>query len=259
MARVLKFIQVNIYKGRYFQELLEFLEAERPDVISAQEVTTGAVNFYEDKDADLFELLKKALQMEGVFHSDVEIKDEPNAAFGNAVFAKRPIIKSSVVKLKTFRPVTLSEFNNNTGNIWARLPRHMLDAVVDLGDFKLHVISVHARRIVPPADDSENLRQARLMAAYVESLGRALFILGGDFNMPPASEVIKTVCGAANNLMESSAIKQTLNPKVHELGDNGYLVDYIFTSRYFRLKSLQVPQVMVSDHLPVVVQLEFRP
>lgn len=251
-----KFIQVNIYKGKYLDALLEFLKSENPDFISMQEVTAGAANFYEDKGANLFDLLAKKLDYRGVFHFDTKFSDAANSFFGNAVFSKWPIVKSQVLELKIFRPVTLFEFNNNVNKVWENIARHMLDATVALGDLKIHAISIHGRRTAPPVDDAENIRQAKLVATYLRSLKDKPFVVGGDFNMPSNSQVIKILSKVATNLMENSGIGQTLNPKVHELGDKGYLVDYIFTSKHFKLLSLKVPQVTVSDHLPVVAQLE---
>lgn len=254
-SRALKFIQINIYKGKYLDELVEFLKEEESDFISMQEVSAGKLNNYESKDVNLFELLSQKLSYKGVFHSDVEILGDPNSSFGNAVFAKWPILDSKVIILNTFRPMTLTEFSSDPA-IWASMPRHMLDVVCQVGGVKIHVISIHGRRIAPPVDNPESMRQASLIADHLRSLGDELFILGGDFNMPPETSTITIVSGAATNLMEGSGVSQTLNPAVHELGDRGYLVDYIFTSKHFKLKSLAVPQVTVSDHLPVIAQLE---
>lgn len=252
---ILKVVQLNLFKGKFLDAALDFLKSQNPDLICLQEVTAGRVNFHEKTDADLFAILKARLGLFGIFLSDVKISDEQGARFGNAVFSKRPILESKVFPLKDFRAMTLSEFSNNTNNVWADLPRHMLDATIDFESRKIHAISVHGRRIAPPADDEENLRQAKLVAEYLRSLGNQMYIMGGDFNMPPDSEVIKIISSVARNLMVGRPITQTLNPRVHELGDNGYLVDYIFTSSHFSTKSLEVPQVDVSDHLPVVAEL----
>lgn len=254
-ARVLKFIQINIYKGKYLEALVDFLKREDPDIITMEEVSAGAVNLYADKSANLFEILKEKLGYRGVFHSDVEISDNPGASFGNAVFSRWPILDSKIVVLNTFRPMTLVEFSSDPA-IWASIARHMLDVVCQVGGVKIHVISGHGRRIAPPVDNPESTRQANLMADHLRSLGNEPFILGGDFNMPPETSAITIVSKAANNLMQDLRIKQTLNPAVHELGDKGYLVDYIFTSKHFKLESLAVPQVTVSDHLPLIAQLE---
>lgn len=227
-----------------------------PDVVTMQEISAGDVNFFEDKKVELFELIKGKTGYNGVFHSDTKVSDSPSSLFGNGVFSKWPIISSKIVPLTTFRPLTLDEFNKNTNDVWAKLSRHMLDATFDFDGRQIHAISVHGRRTAPPVDDPENIRQAHLMVDHLTSLGDEPFIVGGDFNMPPGTEVIKIVSSASNNLMVDSGVKQTLNPRVHELGDHGFLVDFIFTSKHFKKVFLEVPQITVSDHLPVVAELE---
>ena len=253
---LIKFIQVNMYKGKYLDALVDFLKREKADIISMQEVTTLENNLYEDKSVNLFELLKQRLGYNGVFHADVVLESNPDAFFGNAVFSKWPIEKSQVVLLKTFRPVTKNEYEKNAGNVWSLLARHMLDATIDLDGFKIHAISVHGRRIAPPSDDPENVRQAQVMAYHLKSLGEQHYVLGGDFNMPPGTKTIGEISAVAKNLMDGLNIKQTLNPRVHELGNKGYLVDFIFCSKGFKLLSLSVPELTVSDHLPVIAELE---
>jgi len=249
-------LDINIYKGKFLEQLLDYIKKVDPDICAMQEVSAGETNSFKDKKVDLFELITRKTGYNGVFHADVAIASDPSALFGNAVFSTYPILKSHVVKLKTFRPLTLFEFRNNPGNIWAKLPRHMLDVLIDFDGKPIHAISVHGRRVAPPVDSPESTRQAQVMADYLKSLGNAPFIVGGDFNMPPGSEVIKIVSAVSNNLMIGSGASQTLNPKVHVLGEKGYLVDFIFTSKHFKKISLDVPQVTVSDHLPVVAELE---
>ncbi|MDO8487003.1 MAG: endonuclease/exonuclease/phosphatase family protein [Candidatus Curtissbacteria bacterium] len=252
----LKFLQVNIFRGKFLGSLLDFIEKVDPDIITMQEVSCGEINLYEDKKADLFELIKGKTGYDGVFHSDTSLSGSPFSRFGNGVFSKWPINSSAVVPLATYGSLTLDEFNNNKGDVWARLSRHMLDAEIEIEGKAVHAISIHGRRIAPPLDDPENIRQAHVMANHLKSFGDKPFIVGGDFNMPPGTEVIKIVSSVASNLMADCGVKQTLNPQEHELGEKGYLVDFIFTSKHFKKISLEVPQVTVSDHLPVVAELE---
>lgn len=254
----LKFIQVNIYKGKFLDALVDFLKTEDADIIAMQEVAAGDVSFFENRDLNLFEYLKEKLGMNGVFHSDIDISDSKNSLFGNAVFSKFPILRTKIVTLASYRPFTLEEFQNNIGNIWASVPRHVLDATLDVDGTKVHAMSAHGRRIAPPKDDEENLRQAGVIAEHLKSLRGEPYILGGDFNMPLGSKTVDTISAVSNNLMEGLGVSQTLNPRVHILKDKGYLVDLVFTSGQFKSLNVEVPQVDVSDHLPIVAELEFN-
>ncbi|OGD95139.1 hypothetical protein A3B52_00425 [Candidatus Curtissbacteria bacterium RIFCSPLOWO2_01_FULL_41_28] len=254
----LKVIQINIYKGKYLAQLIDFLNKESPDVITMQEVTVGGFNLTGDLSANLFEILKDKLKLNGVYHGDLELTGSPGSTFGNAVFTKSKIKKSRVVTLKKFKSVTLDELDGRSANeIRPQIPRHMLDVLVDAPLGELHAISVHGAWTAPPADTKENLRQAKLIKDYLGQLNKngEPFILGGDLNMPPGTKVIEMIGSVSNNLMLGSGFTYSLNPKVHSIAPKNYLVDYIFTSEHFKVLSLDVPEVTVSDHLPVVAEL----
>jgi len=72
------------------------------------------------------------------------------------------------------------------------------------------------------------------------------------------TKTLGLISSAANNLMVGSNVPMTTHPKIHKIAPRGFLVDYIFASKHFKLQSLKVPQVLVSDHLPVVAELEIE-
>ena len=252
----LKFIQVNIYKGKYFSDLVGFLTKEDPDFISMQEVTTNGFNLCEDKSISLFEVLKDKLKMYGVYNGDLQLVRDPTSVFGSAVFSKYKITSKNVVILKKFRPVTISELDGVSGQIRKRIDRHLLDATIDIEGLIIHIMSWHGAWTAPPADNSETLRQAKIVADYLKNLDGP-FILGCDANNIPESKTVGLINNVCVNLMIGQNVSQTTHPKVHKIAPRGYLVDYVFTSKHFSLKSLLAEQVLVSDHLPVVCELEF--
>lgn len=253
----IKFIQINIFKGKYLANLLDFLKAEDPDFISMQEVTTYNFNSYEDKSVRLFELLKKRLGMFGVYNGDLKLKGDSPSTFGNAIFSKLKIVDKNVITLREFRPVSILELDGTDGKVREVIPRHLLDAVVDFDGVRLHVLSWHGAWTAPPVDTFETLRQAKIVADYLRGLQEP-FIMGGDLNNVPKSRTVELIERAANNLMKDIYVEMTTHPKIHKIAPKGFLIDYIFTSKHFKLLSIDVPVVEVSDHLPVVAQLEFQ-
>lgn len=247
----LKLIQVNIYAGKYWDALIEFLKTENPDFITAQEVTSGRENRIDDKTADLFELLKRELNLVGAYHKDFDV--DGNGHMGNAVLTRHKIASSKAVILKPYRMVTHDEFVSH--EFFPTFPRHALDATISVDGRVMHIISTHGAWTAPPQDTDETLRQARLLANYL-SLLEEPFLLAGDFNNIPDSKTIGLINAVSNNLMTGSGIKQTTHPKIHKIVPRGYLVDYIFASKDFKLRSIRVPEVTVSDHLPVIAEVE---
>lgn len=251
----LKVIQVNIYKGRYLDSLIDFLKKENPDFVTMQEVTTGGFSLSGVEKADVFRELLHELKMFGVFHGDLKLKEEKDSKFGNAVFSKHRIIKSKVLTLKTFRPVTNDELNGKSGEVREKIDRHLLDAEVNFRDKDIHIMSWHGAWTAPPHDTPETKKQAELVYRYIMNVDEP-FILGGDLNAILGSKTVDLISSASNNLMLKCNVSMTTNPDVHKIAPRGFLIDYLFTSSEFKFKSIEVPQITVSDHLPVVAELE---
>lgn len=253
---IVKFIQINIYKGKYLDSLIEFLKKENADFVAMQEVTTNGFNLFRDKTVSLFEVLKNRLGMDGVFNGDLRLKgDEQNSTFGNAVFTKYKILDSQVITLKSFRAVTVAELDGESGEIREQIPRHLLDCEVEYMGDRIHILCWHGAWTAPPKDTEETLRQAKIVARHLEGIV-APFIMGCDANNVIGGKTIELVNNASKNLMIDSGVVQTTHPKIHKIVPRGYLIDYVFVSRDIKLKSLRVPEVLVSDHLPIVVELE---
>ena len=132
----------------------------------------------------------------------------------------------------------------------------MLDVTLSIDSKEVHAMSVHGPWTAPPTDTDETLRQAEIIAKHIKGLDDQPFILAGDFNMPPGSKVIETISSVCKNLTEGIG-GQTLNLNIHKFGRDGFFVDHIFASYYFKLNSVEVLNEDVSDHLPVVSTLEF--
>ena len=99
MVKKIKFIQVNIYRGRYLLELTKFLRNENPDIITMQEVSGGKFNLNSDKSLNLFEFFRKQLKLNGVYCGDLKLINSKNSSMGNAVFSKFKIVMPNLIKL----------------------------------------------------------------------------------------------------------------------------------------------------------------
>lgn len=246
-----KFIQVNIYKGKYFDDLIEFLKNEKPDFVSMQEVTGGDANLGSNRD-DLFSKICKVTGLSGAINRDYDLTDR--AGFmGNAVFSKFKLVDKQMVILSPYQK--LDFVTSESDSFWPKGPKHLLDCTFEIGGFFMHAMSVHGAWTAPPEDTPETLRQAGIIANYLEKT-KGTFVLGGDFNAVIQGKTIGLINEVANNLLFNSGVLETTNPKVHKIKPRGYLIDFIFTSRDIKLKSLTVPKITVSDHLPVIAEVE---
>lgn len=251
---IIKAVQVNIYKGRYLENLIGFLSREYPDIIFMQEVTSGDINLSSDK-SNLFEVLKREIGYEGVFYASAKVIDRPNCFEGNAILTRHKILDSQFVPLNKHLIITLSTFDNP--DFFPDFPRSIVEAKIVISGFEIFALSCHGAWTAPPHDTKENLKQADIIASHLKSL-EGPYVMGADMNMPPNSKVIKKISKYAKNLISNSGIVQTTHPTVHKIAPRGFLIDYIFTSAHFKKLSIKAPEVLVSDHLPVVASLEFK-
>lgn len=250
---VYKFVQINIYKGKYLDDLIKFLRDEDPDFISMQEVSSGDENLCEDKKINLFDFISQELQMEGAYGRDFTVIDSQNDFQGNAVLSKFPIISSNIVVLKPHMNVLRK--NIQTEVMYEKSPRHLMDLKVNIGAKQIHILSWHGAWTAPPHDTEETLKQAKIAQKYLEGLKES-FILGCDLNIEIKSKTVGFINKITKNLMLEANVKYTTNIKVHKISPLGYAIDYIFVSDDFKVKSLKVPEITVSDHLPVIAEVE---
>lgn len=251
---ILKVIQINIYGGDYLESLIEFLSRQNPDIITMQEVSSGIINRCHDK-SNLFEVLKRQLKYNGVFFPTTIIEDMPDSFIGNAVSTRHLVKDSRYVPLRTHSSMIYSAFMNP--EMFEFIPRGMVETLIDIEGREIFALSCHGAWTAPPHDTEENLRQADIIASHLKSIEKP-FIMGADMNMPPNTKVIKKISKYANNLMENSGISQTTHPTVHKIAPRGLLVDYIFTSEHFKKISIEAPNILISDHLPLVAEVELR-
>lgn len=254
---IIKFIQVNIFRGTYLDSLVDFLKVQKPDVVSMQEVTSGFANFYPDKGLNLFEYIKRSVGMEGVFYQNINILDKPDSFEGNAVLTRFPILESNLVQFKNLTSITFESFSDS--KLASEYCRSIVEIKVNLAGKEIYLMSCHGAWTEEAVDTAEKTRQAKLIAGHLKSLGKP-FILGTDLNMPPGTKVADIVSKSAKNWMRGSKIKRTTHPVVHKTVGwmpDGLLVDYLFSSGEFKLVTIEAPDVLVSDHLPLVATFEF--
>src|SRR3990167_5259917 len=167
--KIIKFVQINIYKGQYLEALTGFLKDQNPDFISMQEVTAGELNLC-DENLDLFEYFKKELNLNGVVDKVTKPTDSKDGYLGNAVFSKFEISDSEVLVLKTFEGLTLAKIEMVDN--FPLFSRHLISAECTVYGRKVSAISWHGAWTAPPTDTDETLRQAKEVAAFLKNLDR---------------------------------------------------------------------------------------
>ncbi|HCR35986.1 hypothetical protein A2130_00475 [Candidatus Woesebacteria bacterium GWC2_33_12] len=134
---------------------------------------------------------------------------------------------------------------------------------VTLDNKKINIALVHGMALPGSKLDSlARLKQSDQIIEYMKGASGPQIVIG-DFNLLPDTESIKKfeVYGY-QNLIEDFAIKSTRNRIAWEQFKNepGFVkqhyADYCFVSKDVKVKKFTVPNIEVSDHLPLILEFE---
>lgn len=106
-------------------------------------------------------------------------------------------------------------------------------------------------------DTAARLRQSKVIID--EFVGRQHVIIGGDFNLLPESESVRTFSQHGyRDLISEYAVTSTRNQITYDAYPDSiqYFADYAFVTPDITLKSFTVPEQIVSDHQPLEIVAE---
>lgn len=117
----------------------------------------------------------------------------------------------------------------------------------------LHGISKPGSKL----DTAERIDQSKKIVEFLKSK-KGEKILAGDFNLAPQTQCIAMVERVEmRNLIKEFNIKDTRGAINHaSYPTPQYYSDYAFVSNEIRVIDFRVPQVKVSDHLPLILEFE---
>ena len=157
--------------------------------------------------------------------------------YGNAVLSKYPIISAETVMIPDPSPRRYHGYYET---------RCAAKLRIDTGDGELTVISVHFGL---NRDEHENARDTVLSA----TTGRRC-VLMGDMNVTPASPILSPIRERMTDTADSLSEGRNTFPSNFPRKK----IDYIFVSPDVKVKDARVPKLIVSDHRPVVADLELN-
>lgn len=266
---MLKIVQLNCWNFRYFEEMLEFLKKEKPDIINLQEVSSGDLIMNSNKNFD-FEYLKKELKMEGVFVPRFGIKDDVKGDyfFGNGFLTNLEIVDYGSFFDKFSPGFSWYTKENNVFGTEDRyetyirsfeLPGNFVWGTLKYKNQLVRNITSHFPVSFKCTETLQILRHARQVVDFIENIKPLPTIFSGDLNIHGQSNSVKLIETKMQRV--SKDIINTMNPnlgsKLFLDEPNGLAVDHIF-SKGFEVISCVCPVITISDHLPVVAELELK-
>ncbi|MEK7580650.1 MAG: endonuclease/exonuclease/phosphatase family protein [Patescibacteria group bacterium] len=230
----LKVISWNIWYGKYFEQVVDFLRRGDADVICLQEIiadSSGANNTAAS--------ITKLLGCNFVYGFALDkVLGGRVVKWGNAVLSKYQIISS-----KTY---VLAQGD----------PRIALEANIQINGEILNVFTTHLVHAHQRDSKIQNLQADNL----VKILKRERTVLAGDFNATPHSYPVNTVGKILINVDATTSPTWSVYPggcEVCKPKGLEFRLDYIFASADLTASNFKIGQSRGSDHLPISATIEF--
>ncbi len=210
------------------EEVSRFIESHKDDtdIFCLQEVKGDCINVVRNILPDFYD-------------SFFEIQKAPNEEFAQATFIRK--------NLRCSKTETLLVDDVDKGVV--------LYTEIDLGGKTLHLCNIHGVAHPEKGDNPARLLQSQTIIDFMHGK-EGLKIVGGDVNVSPDTKTYNMFIEQGyRELVKDFNIKTTRNHFAWDrFPDNPlYYSDYVYVSKDVPVKSLIVPDVEVSDHLPIIL------
>lgn len=123
----------------------------------------------------------------------------------------------------------------------------------------INIASVHGVAIPGnKLDNPKRIEQSEKIIEYMAKVDGGK-IIGGDFNLDKNTESVKMFEKSGyRNLIEEFKIDMTRNHLIWDVfpENKQFWADFLFVSSKIEIKSFEVPKNEVSDHLPLILEIE---
>jgi endonuclease/exonuclease/phosphatase (EEP) superfamily protein YafD len=145
-----------------------------------------------------------------------------------------------------------------------KVPKNLIWTLLSFQGKVFRNITTHFTATQKCTETLQMIQEAQNVCDFVQNTKDIPTIFSGDLNIHQQASCIATLKSNLNLVNEGS--KNTLTPSIHSIFwpeyiardhnlINGLSVDYVFQKGLNVLK-YEIPEVEVSDHLPVVVEFE---
>jgi endonuclease/exonuclease/phosphatase family metal-dependent hydrolase len=243
----MKIMSLNIWGGHVKQPLLDFIAKHHDvDVFCFQEVYHNGARKVSDEERvvylNIFAEMQALLPEHKPFFRPV-VENH----YGIAMLVKNEV---EVIEEGQF-PIYDNPGYPGIGPAHSRILQW---ANCQVGPHVYTVINIHGLWNGKGKTDSpERILQSQRIREFVEKL-KDPFVLCGDFNLRPDTESLQIIQKGMTNLIEKQGITSTRTsfyPKEEKFAD------YVFTSPALTVRRFEVLQDVVSDHAPLLVEVEF--
>jgi hypothetical protein len=262
----MKLIHLNVESFKYFDALVDFLEAEKPDILSLVEATDGK-DIWSSKwgsQRDYIGELCKRFSWNSIFHPTI-FRDcwTHQIGFGAAVLSRYNLDPESRGYLGEKKPTLLAADNiafsdrpkyEKYPNAW-KFSLPLLATQIQTEKWPVRLLTVHFHVSYECLETLQIWQDAERVVEYLNTHDDIPTILTGDLNIRNESMAVKII--REKLTQHSESFTNTLCRSTHPLflkdeNHPGLGIDHIFTKK-INVALCEVREVAVSDHLPLVL------
>lgn len=249
----LKIVCLNVwYGGLLWDSMVDFLRAENADILALQEVCNASDTALEPRQR-CYSTLPKLL---GYAHTDFALaytdnRPEGRIPMGNAVLSRLPITASNNV---FFNEPYRDDYTDTAPN-WSICPRNLQHVEIQSS---VGLLNIYNFQGVWDMDGDNFSPERRQMSETIIGAiqGKENVILAGDSNAKETNPAMRAI---EAHLTSVFGDERTTSFNMRQKENPGYataVVDHMFVSPAIKVLSKQCPDIDVSDHLPLIVELE---
>ncbi len=261
----MKLVSLNIWGGMQFDALMEFVrsEAKDTDIFCFQEVFDTTTDFKTFGTAricrvNMLEEFREALSNFDSYFAPCQdgwtfdgFVDFP-IAYGLAIFVRKGMKVEDVGEFYAYGRRNMRTAEQNDARSMGRNVQYLK---IGLEDLSLTIGNVHGYWVrAPKTDTPERIAQSEKILDFLNKQTGDV-ILCGDFNLRPDTKSMAILETKMRNLIKEFGIKTTRNELYADLKIfNDYFADYVLVSSSIEIRNFQVPYVLASDHLPMILE-----
>ncbi len=262
LSNGIKLSSLNVWGGTIYEELIEYIkkQSKDTDIFCFQEVFHSKESKISNGvKTDLYDNLLKILPEFTGFYApiitgyDTQVKVDFDLAFGQATFVRKNV---ELISEETYFVHGEYDF----------APPAIIEGITDGMDLPRNIhcikIKVNGKEVLignfhgywmPGAktDSSQSIAQIEAILKIYDSF-EGPKIITGDFNLRPDTKSIGILEEKMTNLIKEFGIGTTRS--THYKKTTEKFADYILISDEIKVKSFDVPNETVSDHLPLLLE-----
>ncbi|MBI2314878.1 endonuclease/exonuclease/phosphatase family protein [Candidatus Daviesbacteria bacterium] len=260
----MKLISLNTWGGKCFKPLIEFIKQQslNTDIFCFQEMqdTISKVKQYRNIRANLLTEFKQILPDFQVFYFPVikSFDDEANPINFDSTTGSAILVNNSIkITYQANYIVSQDQPFPKLKEDFSNLPTPLQFINCQINNKQYVIFNFHGRPMPGNKLDSpERLEEAQKVKEIIDQKNEAKILLVGDFNLLPDTKSIKIYGKNMRNLIREFDIRKTRSNLSPFYGGPNFqkYADYTFVSSDIKVTKFQVPDMPISDHLPMILE-----